>query len=187
MKLLLILVMLFCSQVTFAASQEEKLEILKYRVNIQNAFIKHTDVINAVIEQNALNRSIAEIKTIDKAWRAGTSPLIESLQVNAAANRLSKLIKYQGDKFSEVFLTDNQGANIAAYPPTSDYWQGDEAKFTKSFNDGDGTVFFGEPEFDKSTNKNAIQISRPVLHQGKTIGVLVVGVIINDEEMEKLK
>jgi hypothetical protein len=78
-----------------------------------------------------------------------------------------------------VFLTDNKGANVAAYPPTSDYWQGDEEKFTLSFNDGDGQVFIGPLEFDDSTKKTQVQISAPIREDNETIGVLVLGVSVD--------
>ena len=79
----------------------------------------------------------------------------------------------------EVFVTDNQGANVAAYPATSDYWQGDEEKWTASFNDGDGVVFIGPLEQDESTNSAQVQISVPIFNQQQTIGVLVMGVSVD--------
>ena len=79
-------------------------------------------------------------------------------------------------RYPEAFLCDNQGANVAVSKLTSDYWQGDEDKWIKSFNNGNGKVFFGDPEFDQSSQAMQIQVSVPVLDGGKTIGVLVVGV-----------
>jgi hypothetical protein len=37
-------------------------------------------------------------------------------------------------------VIDNQGANVAAYPATSGYWQGDDAKWVKSWAKGRGGV-----------------------------------------------
>jgi hypothetical protein len=79
----------------------------------------------------------------------------------------------------EVFLTDNQGANVAAYPPTSDYWQGDEEKWTASYNGGNGVVFIGPLELDESTNKTQVQVSAPIVSNEKTIGVLILGVSVD--------
>jgi hypothetical protein len=59
---------------------------------------------------------------------------------------------------------------------TSDYWQGDEAKWQKSFNGGKGAVFFDERKFDSSAKAVIIQVSVPVIDQGKVIGALTVGV-----------
>ena len=74
---------------------------------------------------------------------------------------------------------------MAAFPPTSDYWQGDEEKWSESFNDGEGRVFIGPLEFDESTKTTAVQISMPMIHFGETIGVLVVGVTVDYLEHKK--
>ena len=78
--------------------------------------------------------------------------------------------------FNEAFLTDNQGANVAAFPATSDYWQGDEEKWTASFQNGNGVLFIGPLEQDESTQTLAVQVSAPVFDRGRTVGVLVVGI-----------
>jgi len=46
---------------------------------------------------------------------------------------------------------------------TSDYWQGDEAKFTESFKGGSGAVHIGDVEFDQSAQAYLVQISVPVM------------------------
>ena len=101
--------------------------------------------------------------------------------------RKAHLIEYplKPDIFNEIFLTDNQGANVTAYPATTDYWQGDEEKFIKSYNDGNGVVFVGPATFDKSTHVYAIQISVPVIYETKNIGVLIAG--IRFSHLEEIK
>lgn len=44
-------------------------------------------------------------------------------------------------EYAEIFVMDNQGANVAMSDKTSDYWQGDEDKFVRSFAGGEGKVF----------------------------------------------
>jgi len=99
---------------------------------------------------------------------------------------LKNLIRHNASKYNEVFLTDSQGANIAAYPLTSDYWQGDEDKFIKAYADGSGDIYIGEMRFDESTQTNAVQISVPVIYNGNAIGVLVIGVKVEHIIAEKL-
>ncbi len=115
------------------------------------------------------------------------SDLKQSMSSSAIGKFLSSVIKNNADKYNEMFLTDNQGANVAAFPLTSDYWQGDEAKFINAFNNGDGKVYIGDLEFDESTKVNAIQISVPVNYGNKAIGVLVIGVKVDHIEAEKLE
>ena len=65
---------------------------------------------------------------------------MKALMNNSAAK---ELLKFESSKpyFTEVFLMDNQGANVAMTNKTSDYWQGDEAKFIESFYQFGGLIF----------------------------------------------
>ena len=73
---------------------------------------------------------------------------------------------------------DAQGLNVAASGLTSDYWQGDEAKFTETYGKGAGAVHFGEVEFDESSQTYQAQISVTVTDPatGQPIGAITVGV-----------
>ena len=73
----------------------------------------------------------------------------------------------------------NQGALVCATQRTTDYWQGDEAKWTRTFNGGNGTLFIDRPKLDESAKVRLAQISLPVVENGKTIGVITVGVNID--------
>lgn len=144
----------------------------------------NTVLINAVKEQNSRSTSLDAIKKIDKEWMGstGVTPFMKPLMENAAARELKKL-EQSKPYFTEVFLMDNQGANVAMTNKTSDYWQGDEAKFTKSFNGGQGGIDIGKVKFDKSTQAYLVQVSVPVMEDGKAIGAITIGV--NVDELEK--
>jgi hypothetical protein len=78
--------------------------------------------------------------------------------------------------YSEIFVTDKLGANVAMTAKTSDYWQGDELKFTESWKAGAGGVFVSDVGFDKSSQTYVVHVSVPVKDRGVTIGVLVAGI-----------
>ena len=92
------------------------------------------------------------------------------------AARLLKKIETEHPYFIEAILTDNQGANVALTGLTSDYWQGDEAKFIRSYNDGKGNVYVSRPTRDTSTQQTIAQVSVPVMENGQVIGTLTWGV-----------
>jgi hypothetical protein len=73
---------------------------------------------------------------------------------------------------------DDQGALVCATAKTSDYWQGDEAKWQRAFNGGKGDVFIDRPKFDESAGARIAQISVPVMENGRAIGAVTVGVAI---------
>ncbi len=133
-------------------------------------------LVKAVREQNAENMSLEEIQRIDREWMAG-GQLEFVQQLLAREPSIYLKIQIQKNKFlyTEGFLCDRNGAIVALFPKTSDYWQGDEEKFTACFNNGYGELFMGQPEFDESSQTTTIQVSLPVKDQGETIGVLVIG------------
>ncbi len=140
-------------------------------------------IINSVNRQNSEKLSLKKIKNIDNEWKntKGLSAFKLSLQNNEAGLYLKSIVDKNPD-ISEAFLTDMQGANVASYPATSDYWQGDEKKWQASFNNGQGQVFIGPLKIDDSTKVAAVQISAPVIdyrNDRKTIGVIVISVTGN--------
>ena len=154
-------------------------ELLAVKVRTVQHLALNPSMVRAVRRQNAEKISMSEIQERDRAWQEDTDAQFKwTLQQNAPGRFLRRHV---GDNasFNEAFLTDNQGANVAAFPPTSDYFQGDEEKWTASYNGGQGRVFIGPLEFDESTKVYAVQISAPVLDKGATIGVLVVGVTLD--------
>lgn len=168
-------------------AQAELQKILKPRIDGLMFLTKNAMILDAIREQNRANASLEEIQKIDADWKAGKSPLIQELQNNKVGAFLKNIIVQQSDVYNEAFVTDAKGANVAAYPATSDYWQGDEDKFTKAFAGGKGEIFIGDVEEDESTKQTAVQISVPMLYNKEAVGVLVIGVKVSVLEAEKLK
>jgi len=81
--------------------------------------------------------------------------------------------------YTEIFVMENQGANVAMTDKTSDYWQGDEDKFRKSFAGGAGAIFVDEVKFDESTQTYQVQVSVPVMDGGKAIGAITFGIDVD--------
>ena len=157
--------------------RDELEQLLRTKMRTVQHMALNPTLIQAVRRQNAENTGINQIKQLDDDWKATKklTPFKRSLQQNDAGQMLRRYVT-RNPSLNEAFLTDNQGANVAAFPATSDYWQGDEEKWSESFNEGNGRMFLGPVERDESTNTMAVQISAPLFHQGETIGVLVVGV-----------
>ena len=161
-------------------SAEQLQELLRVKIRTVQHMALNPTVIRATRRQNDERLALEEIKKRDEAWKSTKelTPFKRRLQHNEAGRFLKTQVS-RNESFNEAFLTDNQGANVAAFPATSDYWQGDEEKWSESYRNGDGVVYLGELELDESTNTYAVQISAPVYHLGRTIGVLVVGVTLD--------
>ncbi len=161
-------------------SQDELKLLLKTKIRSVQHMALNPTVIRATRRQNLEKLTLDLIKQRDNDWKS-TKELTHfkrSLQENDAGRFLKRVIGIN-KSFNEAFVTDNQGANVAAFPATSDYWQGDEEKWSASFNNGKGQVFLGPLEYDDSTQTYAVQISAPLYDRGSTIGVLVVGVTLD--------
>ena len=124
----------------------------------------------------------ARVDQLDGQWRAqigaGAAPLIDSVMRAPASGRLSAARDAGDGLFTEIFAMDAKGLNVAASDVTSDYWQGDEAKWRKTYSVGAGAVHIGEVEFDESTQTYQAQVSVTVIDpdSGEPIGALTVGV-----------
>ncbi len=158
------------------------------KVRMVQALARHPALVEAVKRQNGGRLSLDEIRRRDDEWKESNERHSRKMRLqNTQAGDLLRKFVSRNDSFNEAFLTDNQGANVAAFPPTSDYWQGDEEKWTASFNDGQGTIFIGPPEYDESTKTYAVQVSAPVFVEQETAGVLVVGVTLDYFEDKRSK
>ena len=140
-------------------------------------------IVDAITVRNAetAGYDAARIDALDQTWRAdvGTgSDMIDAVLSNAAADFLRTRIDASGGMITEVFIMDAQGLNVAASGATSDYWQGDEAKFQETYPKGAGAVHFGEIEFDESSQTYQAQISVTIVDpaSGAPIGAMTVGI-----------
>lgn len=129
--------------------------------------------VDAAGAQNARRVALAEIMKIDEEWQAGKT--IETVTSGPCADRLRHLMRDR-DYYVEAFLTDNRGALVCASAVTTDYFQGDEAKWSRAFDEGRGNVFIDRPRFDDSAKATVGVISLPVRDGATVVGVLSVGV-----------
>lgn len=137
-------------------------------------------IVKAVLAQNALGKTLDQIKATDKKWRnhAGIADYMKALMESECGRHLRK-VQNSAPYYAEIFVMDNLGANVAMTDKTSDYWQGDEAKFQKSFNGGLGAVFVDDVEFDDSTQAYLVQVSVPVRNAGQVIGAITFGIDVD--------
>ena len=140
-------------------------------------------IVAAVKAENEKGKSLNQIKAMDKKWKAtaGVADYMKALMTSECGNHI-KTIQNGKAFYAEIFVMDNQGANVAMTDKTSDYWQGDEAKFKESYKGGAGAVHIGEVEFDDSAQAYLVQVSVPVKDNGKVIGAITFGVDVDKIE-----
>ncbi|MCA0920124.1 hypothetical protein [Pseudooceanicola nanhaiensis] len=144
-------------------------------------------LISAVRDQNrrTLGYGQTEIDALEADWaaQAGQSeqPLIREVITGAAANFLRDQIAASGGIIAEVILMDRLGLNVAASGETSDYWQGDEAKYLETFPHGAGAMHLGEVEFDESVQGYVGQVSITLADPGSHQPIGAISIALNAE------
>ena len=171
------LVTLAFSATLFAQSAQTTQKQLDAEAAKLRAWGSDATIVAAVKAQNAKHVPLATIKSLDAQWIAGkAAALVKEKTTGACADYLRKLAT--GSAYQEIFVMDDQGAIVCTNEVTSDYWQGDEAKWQRAFNEGKGNVFIDRPRYDESAKRNLAQISVPVMDNGKAIGAITIGVTI---------
>jgi len=140
------------------------------------------DIVAAIAAANAERAAYdqAKLDELDKQWRAevgaAAHPLIDATAANPASAKLKAICEGQGGLVTEAFVMDAKGLNVGMCDATSDYWQGDEGKWQKTFSAGPGAVFVDDVEQDESTQKFQVQTSVTVVDaSGAAIGAMTVG------------
>ena len=144
-------------------------------------------LVAAIEAQNVTTSTMSqtEIDTLDLIWRAESaapdaSATIQPVLSNAAAAFLRDHVAASGGIISEAFVMDAVGLNVAASAVTSDYWQGDEAKWQQTYPMGAGAVHIGDVEYDESSLTVQGQVSMVITNEaGAAIGAITIGLDAN--------
>ena len=107
--------------------------------------------------------------------------LINAVLGNELSNYLTGVKNDGRGIYTEIFVMDNKGLNVGQSDVTSDYWQGDEAKWKKTYLAGPDAVLIDEVEFDESTQTFQSQLSLSVVdpNTGETVGAVTIGVNVD--------
>lgn len=140
-------------------------------------------VIAAIKAQNEKNAGLsqADVDALDQTWRAEVESADKPMIDAVLGNELSKFLQQKQAEaegtIAEVFVMDAKGLNVGQSDVTSDYWQGDEDKFSKSFGVGKDAIFVDEAEKDESTQALQSQASVTISDEsGAPIGAITIGV-----------
>lgn len=147
-----------------------------------------TPVVRISVEaQNKRHANItqARIEELDKQWvaerKSKEQPLIAATLSNPLSNYLTQIQAGSDGLYTEMFVMDFKGLNVGQSSITSDYWQGDEGKFQKTFPVGPGAVFVDKAGLDEDTKTWRAQISVTVVDAaGKAIGAITIEVNLTE-------
>ncbi|MBY8976577.1 PDC sensor domain-containing protein [Rhodobacteraceae bacterium NNCM2] len=160
-------------------------KVLKAARGELQEWINDPVIIYAIREQNEMNKSLSQKKIgrLDKRWVKGGSrgPMVGDLLGRQASVILRDRRELSNGLINEIIVMDALGLNAAISDATSDYYQGDEAKYQETFLVGPEAVHVSELEFDESTQKVQTQVSLPVIDPdtGELIGAVTFGISLD--------
>ena len=131
----------------------------------------------------------AAIDKMDAAWKAEAKsddqPFIAEILSSPLSNYLLYIQASSAGLFTEIFVMDKFGLNVGQSSVTSDYWQGDEDKYQKTFAVGPDAVFVDEPEFDDNTKTWRTQVNFTVVDPATKESIGAVTVEFNLTELHR--
>ena len=141
-------------------------------------------IAQAIMAQNAENAALseAEVIALDDKWRAEvgmtSTPTIEPVMSSPVSAMLRDVRDESEGLFTEIFIMDQVGLNVAASDVTSDFWQGDEAKWQETYAVGANAMHISDVEFDESTQTYQSQVSVSIVDPAtnQPIGAATFGV-----------
>ncbi|WP_085588807.1 hypothetical protein [Thalassospira sp. MCCC 1A01428] len=152
---------------------------------------------NPVVEisvkgQNKRNQNLSQvdIDAADKEWRtereAEDQPIIAAVLTNPLSGYLTQIQARSGGLYSEIFVMDAHGLNVGQSAITSDFWQGDEAKFQKTYPQGATAVFIDEAEYNEAADNWRSQLNM-TLADSAGVPMGAVTIEINLTELARRK
>jgi hypothetical protein len=159
---------------------------VQQHINVLQGIASDPLLIHTLENSNQECQSLIGILAIEKSW-TDLSPQERHIMVsdNQLGHKFHDIINSPDTDFVEFILSSEQGETVAAWPAPSDYWQGDEVKFT-------ATVARRAPvveqiDWDESSGTIALHVSVPVFGKnGLVIGVLTSGIEIDTSHLPSL-
>ena len=106
-----------------------------------------------VLAANARHGNLdqGEIDRLDAQWRAEleaeNQPLVAVTLSNPCSTYLTREQSNAVGLYAAIFVVNRLGINVGQSAPTSDFWQGDEAKFLKTVPLNADEPFIDDPEY----------------------------------------
>lgn len=141
----------------------------------------------SINSQNRLRKGMTQdqIDAADTQWKAEREaqdqPLVAAILTNPLSSYLTQVQARSSGLYAEIFVMDAIGLNVGQSAITSDFWQGDEAKYQKTFPNGANAVFIDEAEYNEETDSWRSQLNMTMNDENRIpIGAVTIEVNLNE-------
>lgn len=116
---------------------------------------------------------VTRLQQRDQVWANAPDhdPLVQGILRNPVTHELEEFSKVFPD-YSDLLITDQYGALVAATHHVDDYYQGDETWWQTVWNNGQGAIYVSQPMFDQALEVYIVEIAVPVYQEGTVVGVV---------------
>lgn len=174
-------------QITLSADEEARIKSLSERL------FREIDAmldLQQAIDAGPRMENLTDVLTFDAKWQVlapATTPELAKAILELPGSRALHAWKLNHkDVVTEALLTNNLGTLVAMSQLASDYWQGDEPKFTGVVENlhagatGLDAMHLSDIRYDASTSRFQVTVSAPVgpVSDGLPMGVVVLGLDI---------
>jgi len=156
-------------------------------------FLDAPIVWKSIVARNKQTADLSQdqIEALDTQWReereADEQPIVASVLTSPLSSYLTRIQASNLGLFSEMFVIDSVGLNVGQSATTSDYWQGDEAKFQKTYPVGPDAIFIDEAEFNEGTGTWRAQLNMTLTDpDGNSIGAATIEINLTELQRRKL-
>ncbi len=155
-------------------------------------FVDQDIVRLSILNQNEKYKDVTpnDITRLDAQWveerEADSKPLISATLSNPLSAYLTRIQAHSKGLYTEIFVMDKNGLNVGQSNISSDYWQGDEAKFQKTYPVGGDAIFIDEPEYNDETATWNAQVNVAVSDGTDPAAIGAVTIEVNLTELQRL-
>ena len=154
---------------------------IRHLVDVQvRPWLGHSAIMSALRESASRTLSPAQRDSIDAQWQeefaSGDFHLVDSF----LARPISAFLRFQQSRsdglITELILADRHGHNLGLSEATSDFWQGDEIKFTAAADANRGGLYVSDIHYDVSARHFLVHAGVPLHDERGLAAVLIVGI-----------
>ncbi len=148
---------------------------------IFDEYINTSIIRNKVLASNLAHSQKLEesqVARMEKKWdiekNSHEGDLVSSVVQSEVADILRDIMKSTEGNILEIIVMNKHGVNIASTGITSDYYQGDEEKYRKTYLKNSSAIHLSDVRFDGSSNNFGAQVSFTLSNNGVSIGAVTL-------------